>query len=238
MDNKPNEELKNEQDENKKNKEEEIKKAKKIKKYIRYGKIAYYFSRFVNMTMKIEIIKDEKFIEDKNYAYAFWHDKIFLPMVNMAKMSDKIVNMVSPSKDGQIVATALESYNYKTVRGSSNKDNIKSLVELIRYVKEGYSAGFAADGPRGPKYELKPGIIYLAKKTNIEIVPLGGAYSKKWIVEKAWDKFQFPKPFSKAVYIIGEPIKIPKDADIEEYRKLIENKLNEINEKAEKILAK
>ncbi|NLK62965.1 MAG: lysophospholipid acyltransferase family protein [Fusobacteria bacterium] len=222
----------------KENIENDIKKDKSYKKYVNFGKTIYYLSKIIRLTMRMDIIKHNKIIKDKNYVYVFWHDKIFLPMVNMSKDSDKIVNMVSPSKDGQIIATALHMYNYKTVRGSSNKDSVRSLVELIRYVKDGYSAGFAADGPKGPIHKLKEGAIFLAKKTDVEIVPLGGAYSRKWIFKNSWDKFQFPKFFSKAVYILGEPIKIPRDGDVVKYKELIEQKLIELNEEAENLLIK
>lgn len=209
---------------------------KKRKKYILFGKIGYYFSKIVYKTLRIKVYKNEKYTEGKNYIYAFWHGKLFLPMVNMTRNGNKIANMVSPSNDGQIIATMLEMYGYKTIRGSSNKDSVRSLVEMIKTVRSGYSGGFAVDGPRGPIFKIKPGVIYTAQKTGIEIVPLTGYFDRKWIIEKAWDKFQFPKPFSKAVYIIGEPIKIDENEDTEKMTEKLENILLEMDLEAQKLL--
>lgn len=206
---------------------------KSYEKYKRYGKILYFVSKIINKTIKMKvIIESDSYNEKNNYLYGFWHGSIFLPMVNMTKNGGKIANLVSPSKDGEIIATMLEMYGYELVRGSSNKDNVRSLVKLIKMVKSGYSAGFAVDGPRGPIHKVKQGIIYTAQKTGIEIIPLAGIFKKKWIFN-SWDKFQFPKPFTKATYIIGEPIKIEKDISIEDGMKLVENKLIELNKKAD-----
>lgn len=205
-----------------------------IKKARIFGKIVYILSVLIRMTMKIKIIKDDDFVLKKRYIYGFWHNIIFLPMVNMTKNGEQIANLVSPSKDGEIIAEALHLYGYKLIRGSSNKDSVKSLVEMIRNIKNGMSGGFAVDGPKGPPMQSKQGIIYSAQKTGVEIVPLAGAFSKKWVFEKTWDKTEFPKPFSKAVYIIGKPFTVPADADVDEYCKILDKKLNELTLQAQK----
>ena len=79
------------------------------------------------------------------------------------------------------------------------------MVKLLNAAKEGYSVGIAADGPRGPRYQAKSGLAFLAYKTGIEIVPLGVAFSSKWLFKKAWDKYQFPLPFCKFPFILENP---------------------------------
>ncbi|BDU50650.1 lysophospholipid acyltransferase family protein [Haliovirga abyssi] len=212
---------------------EEMKEEKSYRKYKRYGKILYFISKIINRTINMKvIIESDDYNEKNNYLYGFWHGSIFLPMVNMTKNGKKIANLVSPSKDGEIIATMLEMYGYELVRGSSNKNNVRSLVKLIKMVKNGYSGGFAVDGPRGPIYKVKQGIVYTAQKTGIEIVPLAGVFKNKWRFN-SWDSFQFPKPFTKAIYIIGKPIKIEKDISVEEGIKLVEERLIELNKKAD-----
>ncbi|MEG1337553.1 lysophospholipid acyltransferase family protein, partial [Cetobacterium sp.] len=127
---------------------------------------------------------------------------------------------------------------FTIVRGSSGKDSIKSVLKLIKLVKNGYSAGTPLDGPKGPIYQVKPGMIYLAQKSEKAILPVGVAFSDKWIFEKAWDKFQMPKPFSKMVCIIGDPIFIPKEAEKEDYLDIIRDELLELDKEAEIKLGK
>ena len=125
---------------------------------------------------------------------------------------------------------------FTMVRGSSGKDSIKSVLKLIKLVKSGHSAGTPLDGPKGPIYEVKPGMLYLAQKSGKALVPVGVAFSNKWTFEKAWDKFQMPKPFSKMVCLIGDPILIPGDANLDDYLDLAKEALFQIDKEAEKIL--
>lgn len=208
---------------------------KNREKYRKYGKIIYNVMKMLMKTIRIKKIYDDKYIKEENYIYAFWHQKIFFPTVSLTHVEKKLA-MTSPSKDGEIMSTVLECYGYETIRGSSNDQNVRSLIGMIKKLKQGYSLGFAVDGPKGPAFQIKPGIVYMAMKTGKEIVPVGGAFKKRYVFEKAWDKFHFPYPFTKGVVVIGEPIKVEKDADQEEYVEYINKKINEANERAEELL--
>jgi lysophospholipid acyltransferase (LPLAT)-like uncharacterized protein len=72
----------------------------------------------------------------------------------------------------------------------------------------------------------------LAQKTNTPILPIGGGYKNKWIFGKTWDKFQVPKPFTTLVCILGEPIIIPKDDNIENYSDIVGKAITELDDKA------
>lgn len=195
----------------------------KYKKARIIGNIINIIVKIIRLTIKIEVIRDVEYKDEEVYVYGFWHGNIFMPLVNMAGKGRKIINMVSPSKDGEIIAVVLEKHGYTNIRASSDKDSVRGLVEAIKKIKAGYSIGFAADGPKGPPKNVKPGIVYVAQKSGRKIVPLGSAISSKWIIKKAWDKTEIPKPFSKCVYYIGKPFEVPKDADVEEYLKITDN---------------
>lgn len=210
---------------------------KKKMKYRRYGKIIYLIISAVSKTMSIKDVKHPNYCDDENYIYAVWHEKIIFPTISKNILSiEKKVSLVSPSNDGEMLEELLLKYNYEIIRGSSNSKNIASLKQMLRKLKAGYSLGFGVDGPKGPIYQIKPGILYMSQKTGVKIMPVGGAISKKKIFEKAWDKFQFPKPFSKAVCYFGEPIEIPKDKNFEDYIEIVNEKIHEANREAEKIL--
>ena len=85
---------------------------------------------------------------------------------------------------------------------------------MIRKLKAGYSLGFGIDGPIGPIYKVKPGMTHMAQKLRIPIIPVGSAFSRSWVFEKAWDKYEIPKPFAKAVFYLGKPFIIEKEVDL------------------------
>ena len=46
-----------------------------------------------------------------------------------------------------------------------------------------------------------------------------------------------PLPFSKAVFVYGEPIRVPRNADVEEWRVRVENAMNELADAAEGLVS-
>ncbi len=204
-------------------------------KYRRYGIYIYRVLRFLMMTLDLKIQGMNKIDENENYIYVCWHQKLFFPTVGFGKIKKK-VGLVSPSKDGEILAAVLEKYGFEVIRGSSNDKNIQSLIKMIKKLKQGYNLGLAADGPQGPAFKIKPGILYMAMKTGKKIVPIGGAFKHKYVFQKAWDKFHFPYPFTKAAAVVGDPLTIPPDADMVAYSKWVNQEINKANHRANALL--
>lgn len=200
-----------------------------------YGLLVYYIIMLIKLTLKIEIIGKENMKEDKPYVLALWHNKVVATVLALGFVK-KRAGLASPSADGELISVPLEKLGYKMIRGSSGKDSVKGLVQLIKAVKEGYSIGTPLDGPKGPRFEAKQGMMYVAQKSGSPMVFMGAAYSKKWVLSKTWDKCQIPKPFSKVVCVISEPFYIEKSIPVEDYKEIVEKKLNDINEVAENLI--
>lgn len=188
---------------------------------------AYYTLHCLYLTLKVEVVFHPDYRSDNQYLGAFWHGKMFIPMFAARSHQTKMAVLVSPSKDGDIVSDWLNKLGYETVRGSSRKNNVSALVEMLRKLKEGYSIGIIVDGPLGPLHKVKPGIVHMAQKLEVEIVPVGVAIKRKWVISRAWDKFELPKPFSKAVMYSGTPLKIPNDADPHSYCVIVEQAMQD-----------
>lgn len=205
------------------------------KKYRFYGTILYYILKFLFSTLKVKVINNNNVDIDKAYIYAFWHNKLATPSIFFRNLEKKVA-LSSPTKDGELISVPLERLNYTLVRGSSDKKSVSSTINLLKYLKKGYSMGTPLDGPKGPKGKAKKGLLYLAQKSGVPIVPIGVAYHKKWIFQKTWDKFEMPKPFSKICIFIGEEIKISEEENIDKLAEIIEKKIDTADELAEKYL--
>ncbi|MCF2612758.1 MULTISPECIES: lysophospholipid acyltransferase family protein [Fusobacterium] len=200
-----------------------------------YGLLVYYIIMLIKLTLKIEIIGKENMEEDKPYVLALWHNKVVATVLALGFIK-KRAGLASPSADGELISVPLEKLGYKMIRGSSGKDSVKGLVQLIKAVKEGYTIGTPLDGPKGPRFEAKQGMMYVAQKSGRPMVFMGAAYSKKWVLSKTWDKCQIPKPFSKVICVISEPFYLEKSIPVEDYKEIVEKKLNDINEVAENLI--
>ena len=131
--------------------------------------------------------------------------------------------ITSKSADGEILTRILASFGFKTVRGSSSRGGTRALVDLAKHIKAGSDSAIAVDGPRGPRQEVKPGTILLAKLTGCSIIPSAASLSRYWQVN-SWDRYRIPKPGSRAMVVFGKAMTVPPDADDE----LIEAKRAEL----------
>ena len=141
--------------------------------------------------------------------YTFWHDRIFLATYFWRRR--RIVVMTSQSFDGEYIARFIQRFGYGAARGSSTRGGVGALVEMTRLVRAGCPAGFTIDGPKGPRHEAKLGALLLAKKTGQAVLPFSVNAERFWEI-KSWDRFQIPKPFTRATVRIAPPIRVPPDA--------------------------
>lgn len=160
--------------------------------------------------------------------YAIWHGCHFPPFY--AFRNRGICAVTSPSADGQILGRLLRGMGYQTVAGSSSRQGTRALVNLTRRVQGGADAVIAIDGPRGPAYHVKPGVILLAKMTGRPIVPLATSAKRYWRFQ-SWDRFRLPLPLTTTFILGDEPMRVPPDADhdaIESMRVQLEQRMRAI----------
>lgn len=170
--------------------------------------------RFVNREIPSELKA-----QGKNMIYAFWHGRQFL--LFYTHRNSQIVIPASESRDGDIQAGILDRFGFGVVRGSSKRKGAQAYLGLMKALTKGKSIALAVDGPRGPIYEVKQGITSLAGKLGKPIVPVVMSAKRSWVLEKIWDKYVLPKPFTECVIMYGEPIMVNGTGNEE-----LENKRN------------
>lgn len=197
--------------------------------------LAYLLVKLINKTLRIKVVGEDRVRElkqeGKKLIYAFWHGRQFILVSYLSHR--QIVLMTSLSRDGEYQSRILKRFGCRIVRGSYTRGGVRGLLGLIKELRAGYDVGFAVDGPLGPVYEVKEGVIYAAKKEKGYIVPLTTSAKKNWIFEKAWDKYQLPYFFTQGVIIFGKPYQISKEADINQECKILKEKLVAITKQAD-----
>jgi len=144
--------------------------------------------------------------------------------------------MISKSKDGEYTDRVAHALGFKSVRGSSTRSGSEALTELIRRVRdEGEMAGVMVDGPKGPPRISKIGTLIIARDAGVPIIPMMYSADRVWRLN-SWDRYLIVKPFAKVAIFHGEPIFVPKDAEgeeLEKYRRMFDDRLNEMLKKAD-----
>lgn len=188
-----------------------------------------YFVRSVHMTLRARHVHSENLTGQKQYLLAFWHEHLLFML--HAKYRRPITVLISRSKDGQIGVGVFRRYRVEHVSGSSSKGGGAALRELIRVARRGRNIVFTPDGPTGPPRVAKQGLIFAAQATGLPIVPITIAFEKEKRL-RSWDGMRIPIPFTRAVYLYGEPIFVPRDGDVEEWRVKVEQAMNELAARA------
>jgi len=124
--------------------------------------------------------------------------------------------LISASRDGELLADAIKRFSFDVVRGSSSRLGASAILQLTDVLASGRDVVITPDGPRGPAYELGPGIIFLAQKSRAPVVPVNMEYSSCWRL-KSWDRFILPRPFSKVRVIIGQSHHVRSTSTPEEF---------------------
>ncbi len=210
-------------------------------KYIVVAWLIYIYLILIGLTKKIHYKFSENYkklkAEEKPCIYAFWHNQqaFVLYLTSKFEKGRKICCLVSLSKDGEYIARTAHKFGVKAMRGSTSKGGFSALRGLIDIADADYSLAITPDGPRGPVYTIQPGIIYLAKKTGLPIVPVACKITNK-ISARSWDRFQVPLPFGSSAYLYGEPVYISEDKDIKQARIELKDALNQLNQQADEII--
>jgi lysophospholipid acyltransferase (LPLAT)-like uncharacterized protein len=169
--------------------------------------------------------------------YALWHGRMYSLLKGVPL--ERVAILVSPSNDGEFITRIAQRIGFRHfVRGSHKRGGRQAIVGLMRALKkDGHSVAFTVDGPRGPRYQVKPGVIRLASQTGAPIIPLGSA-SKRLLkkFDRAWDHYHAPMPGTSMRIAYGEPLLVPPDLTDEQvsaYGSQLEAELMRINLEAD-----
>jgi lysophospholipid acyltransferase (LPLAT)-like uncharacterized protein len=140
----------------------------------------------------------------ENYIGSLWHNRLLLISYILKRFAPHRpgAGLISASRDGDLVADLTQRFGFDVVRGSSSRLGARGMLELTNVLASGRDVLITPDGPRGPAYELGPGIVFLAQKSGAAVVPANMEYSSCWRL-KSWDRFILPRPFSKVRVIFG-----------------------------------
>ena len=149
---------------------------------------------------------------------AVWHNRLLImPLVLKRFFPNRTgAALISASRDGAWIARLVERVGFDVVRGSSSRLGAKAMLQMADVLAAGRDVVIAPDGPRGPVYQLGPGIVLLAQKSGASVFPLHLEFSSCWRL-KSWDRFILPRPFSKVRVIFGPAQQVAATTNNDEF---------------------
>jgi len=207
-----------------------------------------FFIWFVFRTGRWQRIGDElphaMLAQGKTFIIAVWHGRIgMMPCCAPDVSSGRV--LISHHRDGEIIAQAIRWFGLEPIRGSAgasskakDKGGADATRRMMAALEDGKNVLITPDGPRGPRMRASAGIIRLAQMSGVPIFP--ASYSvRDRRVARSWDRFIVPRPFSHGVFLWGQPMEVPRDADgdgIERARLALERTLNDVTRRADELV--
>lgn len=207
------------------------------------GFIGAALLRLIDRTLRWEHVfpnaEAEQWTAGAPIVMAFWHGhQLFMPSLYRAGKNDAsrpIYALISQHTDGRMIARAVEHMGIRSVAGSSTRGGRAAVIELVDRLRAGCHIAITPDGPKGPCYQSKTGVVRIAQKAQAAILPTAIGAERRWTFG-SWDRMFLPKPFSRAVQVVGEPFRVPEELDengVIEWTQRLDEELNKVRERAE-----
>jgi hypothetical protein len=185
-------------------------------------------------TMRIRVEGGEALAEivrgGEGFIGIFWHSRLL--MIPFVYPGRRMHVLISVHRDGEIIANVMRCFGFGLVRGSSSKGGAAAFREMKQLLRTGNDLAVTPDGPRGPAEVLKPGVAELTRIMGSPVVPVAFS-SSRCLRLPTWDRFLVPLPFSRGVFILGEPLRYQLGEDQEAYRERLEAALREATARAD-----
>ncbi|MBN1780033.1 DUF374 domain-containing protein [bacterium] len=156
------------------------------------------------LNIRVHIHDTTRAIDTNKLLVAFWHGRLLLPIPVFGHWH--MVILTDKSWAGEVLARILRKFGHLVVRGSSKRGGFRGVLDMKALMQKGHGGALAVDGPHGPVFRTKPGIIYLSQKLGYPLVPLTFGTDRAWILKSTWDRFVLPKPFARCLVHMGPPI--------------------------------
>jgi len=180
-----------------------------------------YCLRLFGLTWRMTI-SNEEVMPDDGTIFTIWHGQLLVNAYAFRNRGIKV--LISKSRDGELIARAIQRMGFGVVRGSSSRSGAKAVRKILELLENGEQIAFTPDGPRGPGYVVKDGVALVAQKSGTKVMCGIVTGAKPAIRLKSWDSFIIPLPFAKVKVEVRGPIAFSPTDD----REFVRNKIEEL----------
>jgi lysophospholipid acyltransferase (LPLAT)-like uncharacterized protein len=170
------------------------------------------------------------------FVACFWHGRMMM-MPTFWRFRMPLYILGSQHGDGRLIRQTVSHFGVNAIAGSSSRGGARAVREMVAAIESGASVGISPDGPRGPRMRAHTGMTMVAKLSGARIVPMSFSLSYGRVL-RSWDRFLIGYPFGRGVFICGDPVEVPPDADdetLEAARVTLEARLNEVTATADRL---
>jgi hypothetical protein len=138
-------------------------------------------------------------------VFVGWHEANMLTLDAHRRISSRpAIAFVPPGIGGAAMRGWLEGLGIAPVPLAPDARRGLGLRQMRSALAEGKDVLIAVDGPKGPRYAIAPGALWLARASGADIRPVGCAASPVLNLPR-WDRLLVPLPGACAALAVGAP---------------------------------
>ena len=181
------------------------------------GLLLFILLVMLRLTTKVKISGREKLRKNSNHIFCLWHSFVPLALITATPLIHAVLDrapqiwMQHPVWYMKPIHVLLRLTGVKKILLGSTGHSGRDAAELLLYhLRRGCSTVLNPDGPHGPAFVLKKGILHLSLKSGVPVVAV--RFSSSAFRElNTWDRKKLSYPFSTIEMEIGEPIHVTKE---------------------------
>ena len=190
---------------------------------------------------------EQRLLAEAPVIFCMWHGQHFMvPVIRPRSLPSEV--MISRHAEAEVNAIAARQLGLETIRASGvtpdsrrrKKGGVAGFREALKALNSGLSLAITADVPKGPAKVAVRGVVMIAKHSGRPIVPVAYATSRT-LRFNTWDDAVLNLPFSRAGLVVGDPIRVPRDAaddDVEVFRGLVKDGLDRATARAYQLVGR
>ena len=129
--------------------------------------------------------------------------------VHVHRQKRRLVVLVSPSRDGRLLAAMLARFGLNVVKGTNASRGIGGAKEFVRQIQSGSVGVIAVDGPRGPCCQAQGGFLRIAQAAHAHVF-LAITSAQPGVRFGSWDRAHLPAPFARLEFSL-QALNLPEN---------------------------
>lgn len=149
----------------------------------------------------------------ENFILAFWHGQMLPTLFYFTRSffdQSTFYTFISPHRDGEYITRAADGLGINALRTSLRDRRLEALKKVFKIARQGNNLAITPDGPIGPPFEAKEGIIRLSRRFGMPVLPVAAMPSSAKIFD-SWDHFVLPYPYGRVEVEFGDPMLFESD---------------------------
>ena len=162
-----------------------------------------------------------------------WHNRLLMVANVLYHYAGdfKYRAIISNSRDGEPLAIFAESFAAAKVLRVAHQARREALHQMVACLQNKEIVIITPDGPRGPRYTMKPGTAFAAAEAGACVVPFSWSADRFWQL-KTWDGMMIPKPFSRIQAVFGPAVEVPAEVEMPQRLEMLSQVMKQAEESA------